>query len=656
MTFNIPWRMGANIRDLAFYGERGAGSERAVASDKHTQIETLHSIGVQIIRFYAPHNRILADYGAERAFQHIGETLDLLRQFDMQAIVCLGDALMHSGYFFRGDIDFHTEPSNGQLNRQYWLTRQYKRHYEPFLRAIVQRFGTHNSVLIWELGNEHAVRPNDESLEAARASEQFLEFAYSMTQLIRSIDRNALVGSGLSNSRHVFYNENPAQMRDFAKRLYNIVDAVSIHEYEHDSEHNRIENDVTVAADLRKLLYIGEVGSNINSPQKPRDQYLSERISYWRGRGAFTVMPWSFDATGKSLSDALGVSKGQHDDYNDIVHVVSHNRGSTKPFIPQALFNAIERAELSSIESQPNATESNQLKYFQATTKLSIRVAPDRDASRIRKDGLRENWLYEGDIIQVDPNSRTEADGHIWWKHDCGWSAERPLGENTEKYLIPFDYDPSAMVIKMDCREVVFPILFRQLPVDADKISWLQYFGSTIFAERLARGDVDNMNPRSYAYAQGYHGGFDFGNAPNQNVTVKAGMTGKVKSIVRDAPHFIPHYVVVESGDYTVIYGHLSSVDENLTKDQVVDPDTTIGEIVAGGNQHLHLEVRQSSGLILNTLLFMEESVRDKAMGIKNPSMFKVPHDPTLWQDPLVQPEIVLGGDWDAPWPEPPEA
>lgn len=45
-----------------------------------------------------------------------------------------------------------------------------------------------------------------------------------------------------------------------------------------------------------------------------------------------------------------------------------------------------------------------------------------RDAANGKRLSTR---LYRNAEITVDPKSRTEAGGYIWWKHDAGWSAER---------------------------------------------------------------------------------------------------------------------------------------------------------------------------------------------------------------------------------------
>jgi hypothetical protein len=42
-------------------------------------------------------------------------------------------------------------------------------------------------------------------------------------------------------------------------------------------------------------------------------------------------------------------------------------------------------------------------------------------------NGLNAGWVYEGNTINVDVSTRTEAEGHIWVKHIRGWSPERTV-------------------------------------------------------------------------------------------------------------------------------------------------------------------------------------------------------------------------------------
>ena len=51
---------------------------------------------------------------------------------------------------------------------------------------------------------------------------------------------------------------------------------------------------------------------------------------------------------------------------------------------------------------------------------VRVRSAPGLQGAMVR-------WLEPGTQIEALPNSRTEADGYIWWQHGGGWTAERHI-------------------------------------------------------------------------------------------------------------------------------------------------------------------------------------------------------------------------------------
>ena len=61
-------------------------------------------------------------------------------------------------------------------------------------------------------------------------------------------------------------------------------------------------------------------------------------------------------------------------------------------------------------------------KKFEAAARVRI-----RSAGSLR--GTHLGWIDAFTIIDVEPKSRIEADGYVWWKHSGGWSAEKSLDE-----------------------------------------------------------------------------------------------------------------------------------------------------------------------------------------------------------------------------------
>lgn len=68
-------------------------------------------------------------------------------------------------------------------------------------------------------------------------------------------------------------------------------------------------------------------------------------------------------------------------------------------------------------ESAPAPSESVK---FKVDIQVRVRATPALGGAHIR-------WIDPGSQVVVDGNSRTEADGYIWWKHEAGWSAEKSV-------------------------------------------------------------------------------------------------------------------------------------------------------------------------------------------------------------------------------------
>ncbi|MEQ8677062.1 MAG: peptidoglycan DD-metalloendopeptidase family protein [Aggregatilineales bacterium] len=61
-----------------------------------------------------------------------------------------------------------------------------------------------------------------------------------------------------------------------------------------------------------------------------------------------------------------------------------------------------------------------------------------RSIPALRGEFIR--WMDPGE--QIDADSRTEADGYVWWQHAEGWSAEKSI-DGAEMYLFPVAVTPS---------------------------------------------------------------------------------------------------------------------------------------------------------------------------------------------------------------------
>ncbi len=266
---------------------------------------------------------------------------------------------------------------------------------------------------------------------------------------------------------------------------------------------------------------------------------------------------------------------------------------------------------------------------------LNIRNAPSLSAAIIGS-------LSGGERIAEIGEPR-EADGFRWLQHERGWSAERTLDSReifvSEVQPLPPIITPEQVALP-DGKTFTPVELFTRLPVALGQTQWIQYFGNTRFAYSLAT-DRNAQRRRAYLYAQGLHGGIDFGNA-NADVPVFAGMTGRVSAVRLNTDMYAPNFVMVVNGAFTVIYGHVANVAVSLG--QNVTPDTRIANIdVAqnGSNGHLHLEVRYQGQWIVNPLLFMRADLRQALIGKFD--SFEIEFQPfDKWQTPLDQPVLML--------------
>ncbi|MCS6872127.1 MAG: M23 family metallopeptidase [Anaerolineae bacterium] len=242
-----------------------------------------------------------------------------------------------------------------------------------------------------------------------------------------------------------------------------------------------------------------------------------------------------------------------------------------------------------------------------------------------------------------------EADGFRWIQHARGWSAERRL-DSTEIYAVEVKEQPPQPIperVELPNGASFVPTeLLTRLPVSLGQTQWIQYFGNTRFAYNLTT-DRNPVRRRAYLYAQGLHGGIDFGN-PNADIPVFAGMAGRVSAVRLNTDMYAPNFVMIVNGSYTVIYGHIANVAVSLG--QTVSPDTrlaTVDTAYNGANAHLHLEVRYQGQWIINPLLVMRADLRQALMNkFDNFALEFQPFE--KWQTPLDQPVLQLSNSAQA--------
>ncbi len=314
------WRLGVNLRELAYYGSGAAKIIGTQKGQRAQQLSACRDTGISLVRFFASHH----DFKIDASIGFIRETLDMLwNDFGhMQAVVCLDDSLDGSDTHMAGSDKYHTGPE-GHLTVDYWRKQAYWNPYILNVRKIVTAFKDHPAVAMWELGNEFGLYPQVPAPLPSDA-DNFYKFVKVASQEIRNLAPvNQLISIGLITT-HAVYVQTPALDRYAAsRRLYELptVDVVGVHYYKdkQDELADYIEVDRQVAHDLGKPFYVGEMGALINDGDRPA--YYAGEINRWKG-SALTVMPWQLDSFAQwdtGICDTRGFGRWRDADYQPIL-------------------------------------------------------------------------------------------------------------------------------------------------------------------------------------------------------------------------------------------------------------------------------------------------------------------------------------------------
>lgn len=283
---------------------------------------------------------------------------------------------------------------------------------------------------------------------------------------------------------------------------------------------------------------------------------------------------------------------------------------------------------------------------------MSIRKAA---SARAEKTGLyaRTDMIFTSYDEEPQPDSDNK---YLWVKHVSGdfFVALGPVNGSQvwmQRIDDRGDYAPAILSTHDIDTLPSWRSLFTGLPVDLpQKIlkvepAWFQYFGNNVFAF------TDGSNYNYDGYSQGLHGGLDFGSSTT-SMNVYARLDGKVIKIIDN--NGAMNQIHVESGPYLVIYQHLED-NPPVQLNQVVAPDTLIGKTKFGIQRdaldHLHLEVRYRSKMIVNPLELFPDEYIQQIMDRFNPEAksskvtsellyFMKTSTWNQWADPFGQPVI----------------
>lgn len=172
--------------------------------------------------------------------------------------------------------------------------------------------------------------------------------------------------------------------------------------------------------------------------------------------------------------------------------------------------------------------------------------------------------------------------------------------------------------------------ILHDLPVSEDVLEGIQPFGATNFAYTTSL----------YDYCGRFHCGIDF--FAEWGTPFQAGVYGRVVSYyysdcsddgscttyfcnsngcnpTNQVPFEGPYNIIIQSGDYTIKYGHTNGDKPPVEVGDWVNPNTIIGYVgnmtgnSSSGNNHIHFEVRSPSwqGRSINPTTIMPLSVNN---------------------------------------------
>ncbi len=332
-----PFRfIGANVYELA-----------NVNSDITQKIiEDSVSMGFKVLRFWLFKNR-----KTKELVNKLNEICDMVKPYGLKLIVSLSDKW---GYL-----------QNYKISEE-WYREGYKNEYLDYIKTITCECSLRDEIMIWELINE----PEADSFDT------FYNFARHTSEEIKSVNQNHLlsvgtvggIGDKFGNNFSVFKKSN-------FRNLYSLagLDAVSIHDYSYDSGiferldmlyrfkgsegkakfygklsdvvkipfdkiderylwKNKLvhipltirglwnsynKSDIKFASEIKKPLYIGEVGFKAN-PSRDRIRILELDIQQKFKMGVSGYMLWSFEAGGWS-KDGHSYGFGLNDGFSDVI-------------------------------------------------------------------------------------------------------------------------------------------------------------------------------------------------------------------------------------------------------------------------------------------------------------------------------------------------
>lgn len=254
-----PFRFtGYNIRAAAYFGEPLEETRYGDFGFLEHEIRVAKELEGKVLRFYSSH----VNYTIEQSIPRVLRVLDLLKQYEMYAIVALTDGV-HSGFGIRD-----TEQNFRGRHTHEFYAGGYEQNYLPKMLQMVEAIKDHPAMFMVEPGNEFLV-PFPPFVSATPTPGQYnniLNLFRVASDAIRAISPTKLIiGTGVVSARELFADQ-AYDNRQLAKQLYALpnINAASVHSYQsRNNSHRWGEAGFNLEREMQLQghpIYIGETG------------------------------------------------------------------------------------------------------------------------------------------------------------------------------------------------------------------------------------------------------------------------------------------------------------------------------------------------------------------------------------------------------------
>lgn len=219
-------KLGVNIREFPHFGI--PQWQWAREQGRASYCKSVQDLKMKWIRFFTPH---ITYKSLDENIARIRDTLDIIRDHNLVAVVTLTDSLADVGMFPKEDADWHEKGTPmGHYHKDYFNTNAFRKHYHPYVKAIVSAFKDHAGVGMWQLMNEPALyMPPANDTDVA----SFARWVDETSAMIYDLDTVHPISIGMINVSHI--KPPTADLNQFALDFYSKrkhVHVVTCHSYQ----------------------------------------------------------------------------------------------------------------------------------------------------------------------------------------------------------------------------------------------------------------------------------------------------------------------------------------------------------------------------------------------------------------------------------------